>query len=825
MDRSSDSSDALMIRESEMAERFCGFDWAATPLGPQATWPQSLRIAVGVCLNSRFPMFVWWGPDLINIYNDAYISVLGQRHPRAFGVRAESVWEEIWPDVGPQAEAAIQRGEATWNERVHLVMERNGFEEDTWFTWSYSPIPDEAGGIGGLFCACTEDTGHVLAERERSQFEAAARASEGRFREMADTAPAMLWVTDPIGYCTYLSRGWYEFTGQKESEGHGLGWTDAIHPDEREAAGKVFIAASDARSDYEIDFRLRRADGTYRWVIDAGRPYFDAEGVFRGFVGSVIDIHERKEAGESARRSTERFEIVKDVAEVGFWFCDLPFDKLEWDNQVKQHFWLAPESDVTIRTFYDQLHPDDRERTTFAIEKSIAERTPYEIEYRTVGPSQEVKWLRAVGRTFYGLDGEPIRFDGVTLDVTANKLAEEERLHLLESERAARTEAEHAGRMKDESLATLSHELRTPLNAILGYAQLLKMGRLGPTETGDSIAAVERNARLQAQMIEDLLDMNRIISGKVRLDLQSISLTDAIEAAVETVLPSIEAKEIRLQQILDPLAGPVRGDPARIQQVVWNLLSNAVKFTPKGGKIRILLERVNSHVEVMVSDSGEGISPDFLPHVFDRFRQADGSMTRRQGGLGLGLSIVRQLVELHGGSVRAKSARAGKGARFTVVLPVIHVDDCGKLDRMHPSAAATARSDGEMNLTGLRIFVVDDERDGCHAVKRLLEEHQAEVETAWSAAVGFEMLQDRKFDVLVSDIGMPAEDGYQFIRRVRTTEGINQEIPAVALTAFARSEDRRRSALSGFQNHLVKPVEAPELVAILASLTRRAGWS
>lgn len=627
---------------------------------------------------------------------------------------------------------------------------------------------------------------------ERCRAEEALRESEQRFRVMADTAPAMLWITERDGTCTFLSHGWNEFTGQSDSEGLGFGWFEAVHPDDRDESNDVFSEALEKHEPFSLYHRIRHFDGDYRWVIDAGRPRFDSDGTFLGFIGSVIDVHAQHEAKEALRQSRDRFDIVREAAQVGFWFCDLPFDKLNWDARVKDHFWLPPEAEVNIAIFYDMIHPDDRERTRQAIEESIARKTRYDIEYRTVSRDAKEKWIRAIGRTFYDEGGRPIRFDGVTLDVTDRKFAAQERELLLESERAARTEAEHASRMKDEFLATLSHELRTPLNAILGYAQVLRMGKLDRESLDESVITIERNARLQAQLIEDLLDMNGIISGKVRLDLQRIDLPEAINAAIETVLPSVQAKSIRLEKILDPLAGPVRGDPARIQQVVWNLLSNAVKFTPKDGKIQVALERVNSHVEITVSDSGEGIAPDFLPHVFDRFRQADASTTRRHGGLGLGLSIVRQLVELHGGTVRAKSAGSHQGATFIVALPLIPVEVAGpRAGRVHPRVSTAPWAEFEADLTDLHVLVVDDERDGCEVVKRLLEQFNAKVEIATSAEDGFEALQTRRFDVLISDIGMPDEDGYQFVRRVRATGGRNQQIPAIALTAFARSEDRR----------------------------------
>jgi len=406
------------------------------------------------------------------------------------------------------------------------------------------------------------------------------------------------------------------------------------------------------------------------------------------------------------------------------------------------------------------------------------------------------------------------------------ELAQKEREHLLDSERAARSEAERSSRIKDEFLATLSHELRTPLNAVLGWAQVLHRAPSDAREVARGVAVIERNARAQAQIIEDLLDMSSIISGKVRLDVQRLDLASVVEATVETVKPAAQAKDIRLQVVLDPGAGPVRGDPSRLQQVLWNLLTNSVKFTPKGGRILITLARVNSHLEIEVTDNGEGIAATFLPHVFDRFRQADASTTRSHGGLGLGLSIVKQLVELHGGTITAKSGGPAMGATFRITLPVMATADepPDAPPREHPrSANQQPLGVGDMGeLGGVRVLVVDDEPDARALIQRLLQDCHANVVTAASADEAFKMLIRESPDVLVSDIGMPGEDGYSLIRRVRSLNDARAHIPAVALTAYARVQDRVKAIQCGYQLHLSKPVEAVELVAMVESLAKMA---
>ena len=401
----------------------------------------------------------------------------------------------------------------------------------------------------------------------------------------------------------------------------------------------------------------------------------------------------------------------------------------------------------------------------------------------------------------------------------------EARSRLLSSERLARNEAERANRLKDEFLATISHEIRNPLNAILGWAHMLRLGKLTPANTERAIETIYRNAKSQAQLVADLLDVSRIISGKLRLDVRTVNLLSIINAAIDSIRPSVDAKNIRLQAVLDPAAGQISGDADRLQQIVWNLLTNAVKFTPKGGRIQVKLQRIDSHVEIVVSDSGVGISNDFLPYVFDRFRQADASTTRIHGGLGLGLSIVHQLVDLHGGSVSVSSEGEGKGATFTISLPLAGVTSSEKEgEPANPVPTdQVATLEGLPSLAGLKVLVVDDEPDTRELIREVLKECGAEVILSRSAAEALEALEQHKPDILISDLGMPDEDGYSLISKIRELPAERGgHIPAAALTAYARAEDRMRVLRSGFQFHLPKPVDSAELVTVIASLAGRA---
>jgi len=407
----------------------------------------------------------------------------------------------------------------------------------------------------------------------------------------------------------------------------------------------------------------------------------------------------------------------------------------------------------------------------------------------------------------------------------AAQTAAEERKHLLESERAARRDAERGSAMKDEFLATLSHELRTPLNAILGWSQMLRLPSMSEKDLQRGLEIIERNTRVQAQLIEDLLDMSRITSGKLRLDIQPVTPAAVVDAALETVRAGAEAKGIRLSSVLDSSAGPIMGDPNRLQQVVWNLLSNAIKFTGRNGRVQVRLQRVNSHIEISVTDTGMGIAPEFLPHVFDRFRQADASSTRASGGLGLGLAIVKQLVELHGGTVRATSPGLEAGSTFTVELPLIAVQRDASDSRVHPAAQRIAALEFKgLDLIGVKVLVVDDEEDARDLIARVLIECRAEVVTAGTVEETLAAVERVRPHVLVSDIGMPHVDGYQLLRLVRGL-GLARGggLPAIALTAFARSEDRTRALHAGFLVHVSKPVEPAELMAAVASVVGRTG--
>jgi len=560
-------------------------------------------------------------------------------------------------------------------------------------------------------------------------------------------------------------------------------------------------------------------------VNDVGRALSDAAALLRQ------RSLEREQALAAARASEEQLRFALEAARVGAWDWEVARGTVTWSAMLET--WSAMLEEIhgvppggfggTFEEYQKEIHPDDRERVLRALGTALDGGQDHDVEYRIVRPDGSVRWVHGRGRVFRDASGRPVRMSGVCFDVTARKRADEERARLLELEQAAREEAERVNRAKDEFLATLSHELRTPLNALMGWARLLRSPNVDEATAARAIEVIERNTRVQAQLVGDLLDVSRIITGKLRLDIGPVSLPAVIDAAIDAVRAAADARQITITTSLDPALGTLHGDADRLQQIVWNLLSNAVKFTPPGGRARVEVTRNGEHVEIAVSDSGKGIEPGFLPYVFDRFRQADSTTTRSHGGLGLGLAIVRHLAELHGGTVSASSPGPGLGSTFVVRLPMTPA-----LAGDAPAAAGEPRNgeaaelDPLPALDGTRILLVEDEDDTREVLANVLERCGAHVTAVASAAEALMTFDLAQPDVLVSDIGMPGEDGYALIRKIRARHGDSRAwVPAVALTAYARREDRDDALAAGFQLHVPKPVEPAELARSVAALAGR----
>lgn len=634
------------------------------------------------------------------------------------------------------------------------------------------------------------------------------RRSEYELAEFFENATVGLHWVGPTGIILRANRADFEFLGYSRDEyvGHNIA---KFHADE-EVAKDVLRRLREGENLKDYPARLRCKDGSIKQVL------IDSSGLWeRGrFVRSrcfTRDITRRSE-GELAMR---RLAAIVESSDDAIVSKDLNGIVTSWNQGAERVFGYT--ADEMIEQSIAILIPPDRVNEEPAILERISrgERVDHfeTLRVRKDGTVIEVSLTISPIRD---ATGRIVGASKVARDITERARLHHERSRLLDSERAARAEAERAARLRDEFLATVSHELRTPLNVILGWAQLLRRSTKTPDVIEQGLDAIETGARSQAQLIEDLLDMNRIMSGKLHLDVQNVPLAAVVESALATLRPAIEAKEIRLQTTLATNVATIKGDPARLQQVVWNLVSNAVKFTPKHGKVQVLLERVNSHVELSVADNGMGINPGFLPHVFERFRQADSSASRQHGGLGLGLAIVKQIVELHGGSVTAESAGEGKGATFQVRLPVSIIKPPA---RFEPEYVRSAESEGVI-LAGVRVLVVDDDPGAAEIVKRMLEAGAAETVIATSGEEALAIIRATRPDIILSDIGMPGMDGYELIRELRKT---GNSTPAIALTAFARPEDRIRSLEAGFTAHLSKPVDARELLIVTQAILRNAG--
>jgi len=1025
---------------------------------------------------------VYWSASLERLFDMA---------PGSFDGRYETARAMIHPEDLPRVEQAIHC--AIHNQQDYNI-EFRFIKPDGTVRWAL--------GLGQVFYDADGNpvtlTGVDMDISERKQTEANLRASEERFRQMADNTPMKIWVTDATGYCTYLNQRWYKFTGQTEATALGFGWLEAVHPDDREFSKAAFLHAIEQQTAFQLEYRLRRQDGQYCWAIDAASPWIGPEGELKGYIGSVVNIHDRKQAElalqeahiqleaalaagaiytwrwniaedvfvadrnfahlfgvdpeeastgiplkgilngihpadrprivasieqaiatgehyteeyrvlnadgeercviargqveydatgkaiafpgaladiterrkaeealrfseeryrtlfesmdegfcviemifdqddqpidylfletnpaferqcglynvqgkrmreliphhenhwfeiygsvaqtgipirfensaealqrwydlyayrvglpderkvavlfkditerklaeEALRQSEDRFRIAIESAQLGTWDLDPKTGILKWDDRCKAVFGMSPTAQVDYDMFMAGLHPDDRDRTHQVVLQSFdpAGDGEYDIEYRTVGVEDGIeRWVAAKGKAFFNPSGEVIRFIGTVLDITEKKRAEAEREQLLQREQTARAEAERANRIKDEFLAVLSHELRSPLNPILGWTKLLQSGRFDAAKTAKALATIERNAKLQTELIDDLLDVAKILRGKLSLNMVAVNLSAAIEAALDTVGTTAIAKSISLHSAL-PNIGQVLGDMARLQQIVWNLLSNAIKFTPQGGRVELSLSLVSGHsssvtghlssvegqtindkgrmthyAQITVKDTGKGISPDFLPHLFESFQQEDASITRKYGGLGLGLAIVRQLVEAHGGTITASSPGEGLGSTFTVQLPLLNITpDVQPLD---------AYPKPELDLTGIRVLAIDDEPDARELLTALLTEYGADVLTVVSASEVLVNLEAFQPTVLVSDIAMPDTDGYTLIQQIRALPASQGgQIPAIALTAYAREDDHQRAISSGFQRHITKPLDPERLVQAVVTLTRR----
>lgn len=702
--------------------------------------------------------------------------------------------------------------------------------------------------------------------------------SEDVLRGLANSFPQPAWMASADGSAVWYNQRWYEYTGVTEQDMENDGWHGIVDPTVLPAVLLHWETALASGKPFEMEFPLRGADGLYRWFLTRASAVRDAGGNVVRWFGTNTDVDQVKRVEQALRDESHVLELLNSTGSALASQRDLR-SLLQTATDAATgiagarfgaFFYHGKDSATSLYTLYTLSGSISADADSFADANPTAlfgPSLPGKGVIRCVdvgddprfgsGPDQwripsghpavrsylsmpvVARSGEALGTMFFGhpeagvfterteriVGGiaaqAAVAIDNARLYEAAQHSAEERKI-LLESERLARAEAERTSQMKDEFLATLSHELRTPLSAILGWAQVLRRGSRDPADLQRGLQTIERNARAQAQLIEDLLDMSRITSGKVLLDMQTVAPAPFIDAAIDTVRPAADAKNIRIEKFYAADVGTIAGDPARLQQVIWNLLSNAIKFTPSGGTVTIELAQHAGQVQIAVRDTGVGIRPEFITHVFERFRQADASTTRRHGGLGLGLSIVKHLIEQHGGTVRADSPGEGQGASFTIELPAATPASSAGRSARAMMIRTPAPNTGEFtlrDLKGVNVLVVDDDRDARELIFRILSDCQAQVRIAASAREAVDAMRASPPDLLISDLGMPEVDGFELLSWVRQLgRDHGGEVPAVALTAFARSEDRLRALEAGFSAHISKPVEPNELIAVVASL-------
>ncbi|MBW4518961.1 MAG: PAS domain-containing protein [Scytolyngbya sp. HA4215-MV1] len=672
-----------------------------------------------------------------------------------------------------------------------------------WFLSRAIPIRNEAGQMIRWFGTNTDID-------DFKQAEASLQQSEERLRLVLESSRQGMWYWDlEKDILTWTTQCKALFGLAPDAEMSYEVFLNALYPDDRLRTNEAVTAAIYDHVDYDIEYRSLWPDGTVRWIAAKGHCAYNALGQPIRLMGVAIDITQRKQTEEALRQSEERYRCLAELIPQLVWTAD-PEGLLLDVNQRWTKFTGLSLEQVQIHGWEVIIHPDDLPILSQQWAVAVHTGAPYQAEGRMRQSDGAFRWHLHQAIPQKNEQGQVLKWFGTATNIEAQKQLEGERDRLLQLEKNARTEAERVNRVKDEFLAILSHELRSPLNPILGWTKLLQSRKFDPTRTAEALATIERNAKLQTQLIDDLLDVAKILRGKLSLNVAPVNLAIVIEQAIETVKTAAVAKSILISPKLLP-TGTVAGDAARFQQIVWNLLSNAIKFTPSGGMVTIQLEPIGDQAQITVTDNGKGINPTFLPYLFESFRQEDVSITRQHGGLGLGLAIVRYLVEAHGGTVSAYSRGEGLGATFAVQLPLLSTEP-----GISPVDGIVIE---ECDLVGVRVLTIDDDPDARELLTVLLEEYGAEVMTVTSSSDFLAAIPSFQPHVLISDVGMPTVDGYTLMQKVRALPPEQGgTIPAIALTAYVREIDQQKALEAGFQEHLAKPLEPDLLMQTIARL-------
>ncbi len=784
-----------------MGERIRAFPWAESLLGEPRFWPQALRTTVRILLTTGHPTMIFWGSKLACLYNDAFSRSLGpEKHPGILGAPAREAWAEVWPIVGAQIEQVVRGEGSVWFENVCVPIIRFGELQEVYWTYSYSPVDDPASphGVGGVLVTCSETTEQVLAERKLS-------SERERFVQLFDQAPTFLaLLRGPEHLIEMANPGYLSLVSHRPVVGRSVaealpeavtqGYLTLL--DEVYRTGKPY-SAHGAKITLQVS---PGAPPDERYVDFVYQPMTDKNGAVNGILVQGVDVTARAAADRALAFNRARLDYATRLSGVGFWYCDLPFDYLEWDERVKEHFFFPPDARVTIDDFYARIHEDDRAPTRAAIEASIRDKGAYDIVYRTTHPTTgEVKWIRALGGTDYAADGMPTHFDGVTVDVTAQKV-DQQRLAALN------LQLREQDRRKDEFIATLSHELRNPLAPIRAAAKVIASPHAAPAQLRQAQQIIERQVNHMALLLDDLLDIARITQGKLQLKKEMLALIPVVDAAVEAVRPTLDAKNQQLKLNLPWETLLLEADHLRLSQVISNLLMNAVKYSDPGSLIELECSVQQDTLSLSIKDNGIGIAPESIAGVFEMFSQVDSGAGRSDGGLGIGLALVKGITELHGGRVEARSEGLGRGSEFIVHLPLA----------APPRASSHRVQEAEqISSTHRRILVADDNRDAAESLAMLLEMSGHEVRVAHHGQAALSLAQSFRPDTALLDIGMPDMSGYEVAQALRG-QSWAEGIFLVALTGWGQDADRRRAIEAGFDHHLIKPVDPDKLAELIA---------
>jgi PAS domain S-box-containing protein len=770
-------------------------DWSTTPLGALESWPLSLKTAVSLILRAQQPMFIGWGPGYISLYNDSSIPILGDKHPNALGQSMANVWSEIWDELRPLNEAVI-RGESLSFENKPFQLASRETSGPHYFTFTYTPLLDDDGQVGGIFCTAIETTSAVMLAgnaRAASAAQQALAESEERLRLATDASEIAFWDVNVTDGSMIWQPGLRTMFGITTDEALSLDdFFAGLHPDDRTTVARAFAAACDPqrRELYNVEYRtVGRDDGRLRWIAAKGRGLFDDAGRCVRANGTAMDI--------TSRKTTElAMEMALEASRTGTFHWNIQDNRLTWDDALDRLFGLRPGEAVrSLDQFIMLVHPDDRAEVIRRCERCRDFGDDFDMEFRVVYPDGSVHWLYDRGRTFLDPTGRAKTMTGACVDIT-NYVRTREALKL-------------ADRQKDDFLATLAHELRNPLAPLrtgLHFLQKIKGGL--PSQADQVLGIMQRQLDHMVHLVDDLLDIARIRQGKILLRQDPLSLQSVLEQALEGMHALLDAQghEV-IWNGVDPTLR-VTGDLTRLVQVVGNLLNNAAKYTPRGGRVSLRggEDTQPGMLFIEVADTGIGIPPDMLEHVFDRFAQVQQHLDHAQGGLGIGLSVVKGLVEMHGGRVAAESAGPGAGSLFRIWLP--------RADT--PAPVEDARPSSPDAIERHTVLVVDDNRDAAETMAMVLDMSGHEVFRAHDGQTAVEMVKRHDPAVVFLDIGMPGMNGYETASLLRALPGAQARV-LVALTGWGSEADQARSLEAGFDLHLTKPVDIDKVQHVLSA--------